>query len=209
MCHLYLLLQWGYILLNKIYKSNVKGSYTIEAALIFPCILFVIISLIYLGFYLHDYGKVQAILYESQTRGKGLIRNEVSMNSGVQSYQDYLDRTIFYPIDNDFKYKQNQISNFINKRCKDKLLISELSNVDVKVSSSNIKLSVGINFQFPFGILKIFFNGSEGVVIENSEKIHNPADFIRGYQVSYDLVKRIDVVNNVTNKLKEVIEGIK
>ena len=81
--------------MEKVYRKRVEGSYTVEAALIFPFILYIIIALIYLGFYLHDYGKMQAIIHEGQIRGKGLITNEIDINTGALSYNDYLRKNSF------------------------------------------------------------------------------------------------------------------
>ncbi len=195
--------------MNKFCKCRVRGSYTIEAALIFPLVLFIIISLIYLGFYLHDCGKVQAILDECQVKGKGLVTREVDLYSNLQSYSNYLDRGILYPIDNNFKYKESQISNYIYKTTRDKLFISNVSNVEAQVSLYKIELKVGLNFKFPFAILETFFAGSKETIIQTSGRIHNPTNFIRGFQVSHDLVKKVDLVNEVTNKLKKIVEKIK
>ncbi len=187
------------------FKITCKGSYTIEAALIFPLILYIIIALVYLGFYLHDFGKVQAVVHESQTRGKGLVRNEVNINSGLLSYSDYLDRTIFYPIDNDFNKKESQIAEFIYKRCQDKLLISKINDIEAKVGIFDINLKIIMEVKFPFKIIEKLFNREGNIVIESKEEIHNPTTYIRGYEVSYNFVKKIDVVNKVVTGLKKLI----
>ena len=159
----------------------------------------------YLGFYLHDFGKVQAVVHESQTRGKGLVRNEVNINSGLLSYSDYLDRTIFYPIDNDFNKKESQITEFIYKRCQDKLLISKINDIEAKVGIFDINLKIIMEVKFPFKIIEKLFNREGNIVIESKEEIHNPTTYIRGYEVSYNFVKKIDVVNKVVTGLKKLI----
>lgn len=195
--------------MGKVYKKRVKGSYTIEASLIFPFILYIIIALIYLGFYLHDYGKMQAIIYEGQIRGKGLVINEVNMDTGILSYDDYLNRTVFYPIENDFENKELQIKNFINSCSHDKLLISKIKDIKVEVKASNITITVSMKMNFPFNFLEKLFFESGNIVIENKEKNTQPVDFIRGFQVSADVGERIDIVNEVINKLKKAFDIIK
>lgn len=195
--------------MSKYKNTSVKGSYTIEASLIFPLVLYIIISLIYLGFYLHDIGKVQAIVDECQFRSKGYIAKEVDLTTGSISYSNYMGRSIFYPIDNNFKSKEGQIKNYINTKSKDKLFISSISNIEAKVSPYSIKLKVVLNFKFPFKSLETFFRGSEKSIIESREKLHNPTDFLRGFQVSYDLIEKVDVINKVTSKLNEIVGALK
>lgn len=195
--------------MERFYKKRVKGSYTVEAALIFPFILYIIIALIYLGFYLHDYGKVQAIIHEGQIRGKGLVINEVDMDTGVLSYDDYLNRTVFYPVDNDFDNKEEKIKNFIYSNGHDKLLISQINNIKVEVKASYITIRVNMNMNFPFNSLEKLFCENENIVIESKEKNTQATDFIRGFQVSADVGEKIDIVNQVINKLKKAVSIFK
>ena len=55
-------------MIEKVMKER-KASYTIEAALIFPFILTVIVLIIYTGFYLHDRAVLDAICFEAALRG--------------------------------------------------------------------------------------------------------------------------------------------
>lgn len=195
--------------MERVYKKGVKGSYTVEAALIFPFILYIIIALIYLGFYLHDYGKIQAIIHEGQIRGKGQVINDVDMDTGVLSYNDYLNRTVFYPVDNDFDNKEVKIKNFIYSYCHEKLLISKVNDIKVEVKASNITITVNMKANFPFNSIEKLFLGNENIVIESKEKNTQPADFIRGFQVSADVGEKIDIVNQVINKLKKAVSILK
>lgn len=195
--------------MKNICKARVRASYTVEAALIFPFIIYIIIALMYLSFYLHDIGKVQAIIDESQVKSKGLIRNEVDINRGIMSYHDYIDRTIFYPFEYDFESKERQIENYIYKRCQDKLFISKVSNVQVETGAFNVDINVDINFNFPFKMIESFFLGSEKVTINSIEDIHDPMNFIRAYEVAAKLGNKIDVDNQVVSKLKEIVNLMK
>ena len=191
--------------MDKIYRKTLKGSYTIEAALIFPFILYIIFALIYLGFYLHDYGKVKTIIYESQIRGKGLVRNEANIVSGSIPYQECINRTIFYPVHNDFELKEKQISNYIDSKSRNILLISEIKDINVDVELFNIKTKVLLKMNFPIKTIERLFLGDEEITIECKEKIHNPTDFIRGYEVASNIGKKIDIVNQLVSQIKKII----
>ncbi|HHX55221.1 MAG TPA: hypothetical protein GX705_02630 [Clostridiales bacterium] len=195
--------------MEKVYRKRVEGSYTVEAALIFPFILYIIIALIYLGFYLHDYGKMQAIIHEGQIRGKGLVINETDMNTGVLSYDNYLKRTVFYPVDNDFESKEKKIKNFIYSKGHDNLLAAKIIDIDVEVRDSSTTIIVKMKIKFPIRILESFFLGSENMIIKSEEQNTQPTDFIRIYQVSVDIGEKIDFVNQIINKLKKAVNILK
>ena len=57
-------------------KKNFKGSYTIEAALIMPMILSVLVLLIYWAFYLHDRAILSSAAYTAALRGSQMISGE-------------------------------------------------------------------------------------------------------------------------------------
>lgn len=50
-----------------------KGSYTVEAALVFPMILFVLAALFILAFYAHDRGILQSLACETAVAGSNYI----------------------------------------------------------------------------------------------------------------------------------------
>ena len=50
-----------------------KGSYTVEAALVFPIILFVLAALLILAFYVHDRGILQGLACETAVAGGNYI----------------------------------------------------------------------------------------------------------------------------------------
>lgn len=65
-----------------------KGSYTVEAALVFPIILFVLAALLILAFYVHDCGILQGFACETAVAGSNYItenERESGSKSGTES----------------------------------------------------------------------------------------------------------------------------
>ncbi len=54
-------------------KRKFKGSYTIEASLIFPFIMTVVVFIIYVSFYLHDRAVMSSCAYQAALKGS-LVR---------------------------------------------------------------------------------------------------------------------------------------
>ena len=50
-------------------KKELKGSYTIEAALVFPFILGVMVFIIYMSFFLHDKAVMKCCAYQAALKG--------------------------------------------------------------------------------------------------------------------------------------------
>ena len=60
-------------------KRYLKGSYTVEAALIFPIVLYVLLFIIYSAFYLNNCMVLEEAAYETALYGTTLERKDVSM----------------------------------------------------------------------------------------------------------------------------------
>ena len=58
-------------------KKNLSASYTIEAALVFPLIMGVIVFLIYISFFLHDRAVMKSCAYQAALKAS-LIRTSSS-----------------------------------------------------------------------------------------------------------------------------------
>lgn len=67
-------------------KWNLDGSYTVEAALIFPIVLYVILFLFYSAFYMNDRIVIQEAAYETALYGTTLNRTKTDqMKQKMQS----------------------------------------------------------------------------------------------------------------------------
>ena len=70
-------------------KKRLAGSYTIEAALIFPLIMTVIVFLIYCSFYLHDRAVMQSCAYQAALKGSMERRSDEDMAREAKRAADY------------------------------------------------------------------------------------------------------------------------
>lgn len=61
---------------RKSIQSCWKGSYTVEAALVLPIVLFVLSALMILAFYVHDRGILQSLACETAVTGSNYITEE-------------------------------------------------------------------------------------------------------------------------------------
>ena len=121
-----------------------KGSYTIEAALICPWILFSVIMLWYLGFFQHNRVVCSAICKEAAYAGLEAVRCKEDVEAGVQRVLD--DRLNWLPGNPHIE-------------------------TEVNISRSEIQVCVNMEMEFPFIFWK---GTEMGEVWELSEEMTLP-----------------------------------
>lgn len=145
---------------------NTKGSYTVEAALLMPFILGVIVALIYLGFFLHDRTVLEETVYMAALKAS-------FYESKGDSYMEEL--------------MKNECENVIAN----KLLIAGNCKVTVEADSNDLMVKITGNMTYPgFRVLKsIGISGSISIQETEELKLVKPEQIIRTYRIAEGLVK--------------------
>ncbi len=71
-------------------KKKYRGSYTIEAAFIFPFVMSVIVLLIYLSFFIHDRAVMDAASYQAALRGSLVTAGKSDFTAKAEKAGDEL-----------------------------------------------------------------------------------------------------------------------
>lgn len=191
-------------------KATVKGSYTVEAALILPCIFFIIIGLLYLGFYVHDKVKIQAIINETAIKGRALIQNETDMNTGLMDYEAYNHRGILYFFNNDVQEKKVKIYNYACSKFSSGFFIAKVEKIEVIANYTNIKIEVMARMDLPLlDVQRLFVNSGSSIQLRNSFEIQNATEFIRIFAVFSGVADKVEVIDTALKKLQKVLDKLK
>jgi hypothetical protein len=191
-------------------KKEVRGSYTVEAAFLFPTVLFVIIALIYMGFYLHDKASMNSTINETMLKGKNLLLNDTNMNSGLIDYDTYLKRGVLYSLEDNLGNKKNEIYDYINTELSSGLLIATINQINVTVTYSNITIEVNSTMNLPFLEVKKYFTGTGTQVnLKSSAEVSSIPEFIRIFDVFSGVAEKIPLVNEVLQKLQQILNKVK
>ncbi len=146
-------------------KRGLKGSYTIESALIFPFIMTVIVFLIYVSFFLHDRAVMSSCAYQAALKAS-LIRTSA----------DDMEKTAV-------KAAAYSIEGL--------LLATDEVKTDVQVSGKKVTVSYSGTLRIPQSILFFPINGSESITVTGSATASqkDAIEFIRSCRSAESLFK--------------------
>jgi|GEM_PF-611089 len=185
-------------------RSIFPGSFTVEAALIMPMIIYLLFSLFYLTFYLHDinrvHGYMDKILYQTSL----LAKHESDIMSGEITYTKINQRGIFYFITGDTEMLEDDIRKYITEELSDGLFIMQVIDSQVKVDRHKLEAKIKIQTKMPRKGILTFFQPSKQTVIEKKYIVHDPADTIRMSEVILDTGSKVKGLKELRNLAETV-----
>ena len=136
-------------------KKDLTGSYTIEAALIFPFVMGVIVFIIYMSFFLHDMAVMKSCAYQAALKGS-LIRTSIS------DMEEEAKKAAQYNI-------------------KDLLLATDDLKTEVSISGKDVRVSYSGGLRIPEGLLFMKIAGIDRIEIKGEGTAHqkDAIEFIR------------------------------
>ena len=146
-------------------KKSVKGSYTIEAALVFPLIMTVIVFIIYMSLFLHDRAAMSSCAYQAALKAS-LIR------TGEEDMRSEAERAAAYSIDG---------------------LLLATSDPDISVTVSGKKVSIRYSgtLKIPRSILFFPISGSDSITVSGTGEAYekDAIEFIRQCRTAGNILK--------------------
>ncbi|MBO4375606.1 MAG: pilus assembly protein [Lachnospiraceae bacterium] len=146
-------------------KIKYKGSYTVEASLLFPFILSVIILLMYISFFMHDKCVMNQSAYQAALRASRVKtgENEV-MGTAERAAGELMNKTV--------------------------LATSDVTH-SIDISGSEVQVRYEGTLKIPAGVLFMDICGSDGIKVEGKgcAKRKDPVKFIRQCRVVEKMVK--------------------
>ena len=140
-------------------RMSYKASYTIEASLLFPFILAVIVLIIYGSFFIHDRAVLDTAANEAALRGSEITDPDGDIFTKVR---DTGEREI-----------------------EGRLLATKNVDMDIKVDSKEVKVSYTGDFIIPRGVILVpgINMGGTSIRVDGKSARIDPAGFIRECRV--------------------------
>lgn len=145
-------------------KIRLKGSYTVEASLLFPFILSVIVFIMYMSFFLHDRCVMNQSAYQAALRASRVKTGDNKvMSTAERAAGELMEKTV---------------------------LATTGVTHSIDISGSEIKVRYEGTLKIPAGTLFMNIYGSDGIKVEGSgsAKRKDPIKFIRQCRIVENMI---------------------
>lgn len=185
------------------------ASFTVEAAFIFPIIIFLIVALIQIGFYLHDRIVIEALLHQTVNQAVVQQRNGTSFAEGTLNFQVIAQTGI---VDRYFlrtEETQALIDDYIITHS-DNLLMCELRNLQVEVSLTRILVKCELSAVKPLLGIPLKISATLMTTEFNIEEtVYRPEEISRMAAAIMITAKKVPGVEETLKKFSKIIEKIR
>ena len=100
-------------------KKRVNASFTIEAVFIMPIVIFVIVSIIYISFYLHDYNRMYCVTDRVLHKAVLSVKHESDIETGKLNYDEIKKQGVFYQMLGISDTREEDIEGYLMKKLSD------------------------------------------------------------------------------------------
>ncbi|NLJ96676.1 MAG: hypothetical protein GX321_05945 [Clostridiales bacterium] len=186
-------------------KKKVGASFTIEAVFIMPIVIFVIVSIIYITIYLHDYNRIYSVADRILHKAILNVKHESDIETGKLYYDEIKRQGVFYQILGISDIKEKDIEEYLTKKLTEGLFATNITEVEVKGSRFKITITVKGKLKIPIKGLSHISALNRGLFIQVRGQVHNPADYIRISEVILDTGSKIKGIKELEEKIKALI----
>lgn len=188
---------------NQEKKLN-QANITVEAAFIFPVIIYLIFALFYLAFYLHDRCVIQGTTDKVLLRAVVAMKHDAEITTGAIYYERIKDQRILGVFDNGSE-EQKKIKGCLQQELVNELFLLRLSSVEVKADQYRITVIIGAVTKVKLPLFGQLFECYSYTRIEQRNPVHNPAETIRMAEVILDTGSEIKGVNELKEAVKKFL----
>ncbi len=178
--------------------KNTKGSFTVEASLVFSVVFIMVAAFVYIFTIMYQYVNVQSIADEAVTKGAYYYVNQ----TGESYCSDSINEMYWRIYDTNKNKKVSGINNYVNKLLSKSMFPSE-NNVSVdtynKILMKNLQIEIQEKYPLPVGNMFDIFGLSSVLSLKamSNSPLDDNAEFIR----NMDIVKDIwSCIQNSDNK---------
>lgn len=207
------------------FNSN-RGSFTIEASIIFSTIILVCISLIYIAALLYQEAYLQSCATKAAQKAAAIYSDSSKdMYLGAKYISDMKEKDLYGSLfDTDRKEKEQKIKGYLMNQI-DAFSILKAGEPTVTVKTENrilykkVNVSLNQHYKIPLGeMLKTFGFSSTFVLKAEAEAVvNNPVEFIRNTDFLIDTTNEVLSKNsenksfegNISSKFSDIFNRIK
>lgn len=187
-------------------KKKLEGSYTLEAAILFPMILFIITALLYTCFLLHDKAAIEGAVHHIVLEGEKTAKKSMDPVSETIDYESYIKEGILGLL-YDNREEEASLKTLLQNTIMGKVWIAHISNVTVEIKQNEANVCVNYGFDMPIrGIWEFFNSGGTEFSYKEIKSFDNNEEFIRVFQIAMDTGEELPGADSILNMLQKSIK---
>ena len=197
-----------------------QGSFTVEAALIFPVILLTVFALIYMGLLLYEKAYIKSVAHRAADRGAAVWDNPAKdvMIGSVTKAELNMGGLYWQIWDTDVEEKKQKIVGYVDKQLQLYSILNGDHEINVQVNNyvgyKTLVVNIKNEYKIPIARLLKPFGIEEYYTIHGRGKtgIHDPVELMRNIDFIGDVGKEIYDENpklqQITDNIRDMIESI-
>lgn len=184
-------------------RTRVNASFTVEAAIVMPLVLYTILALIFLSFNLHDRCRIHCMADKVLHKASIYMKHDADITTCKTDYENINDRGILYPITGNTADERIEIEQYLISELEYGLLCTEITGIEVKAGKLMVRLEIQGRLDVPATLFMSFLKRS--IHVRAERPLHNPAEAIRISEVILETGTRIKGVDKLIEKLESLI----
>lgn len=187
-------------------KKKLDGSYTLEAAILFPLILFIITALLYTCFLLHDKAIIEGAVHLTVLDGEKAAKKSMDPVLKEIDYDRFIKNGIFQPLYNSGK-EEAAMKTVLQNNISQMVMLAQVYGVTVEIKQDEVNARVDYGFHMPIrGIWEIFKSGGTEFTYSEKKSFDNNEEFIRIFQIAMDTGKELPGADSILKMLQKSIK---
>jgi len=200
-------------MLKKLKKSNIKGSFTLEVAIVFPLVLIIVAGIIYFTYLLYLKATIQSMADVSVRRG---IKVWDNINKDLSTGRNpKINSDLYWNIfDVNKDQKEDKLNTWLSSNFKSNILLYK-PDIDVNVCMSNYLLYKQLNSEIiVYCKTPIDTGEKEYIQVKGNSKaiLNHPPDFIRNTDFIVDLEMELEhkykSFEEFMNRIRKIMDEI-
>lgn len=188
-------------------KRELTASFTVEAAMVMPIVLFVVIALLYMSFYMHDLCVIRSIsdqmvseLCHIKESGVGRSVKESESESWILENLSILGLHLS-------EKEVTLIQGIMEDSLRGRLFLVSYESCEVRVSFQRVTVQVDAKTRFSHGFVQGLLPSSD-IRIISCGTVHQPSVSVRAEKLVFDEFEKTKLFDSIQSLLSKVREYI-
>lgn len=187
---------------------RVRGSITVEATFLFPILFFVIMTLLYVSFYLYDVSVIQSKLDESLLDVQLMIRQPMNLAEKKIDYSNVSERSMLYKFQGSYEQEKEKIKLQLLDYLHRSLTISRIHTISLERGMNGCEGSITVKMNLHILPVLSYLWSSE-YIVSGKVKEHDPIEFIRRYDAMQSIVSDVKGYEQLRGRVQAILDKVR